>query len=222
MNVTVYGDSILKGVLLENGRYVVDHSWEQRLSEDFGLTIRNRSRFGSTIQKAMALIRHDVQTPPEEPEIAVLEFGGNDCDYDWAAISEHPEAAYDCKTPPPLFLERYREAVELLRRSGRIPVVLNLPPIHSEQYLQFICRNGLSRENILRWLGDVEAISRWQEKYSGLTEQAARETGAAVIDVRRAFPPAGAALRELLCADGIHPSRAGQARIYGALRAALG
>ena len=52
--------------------------------------------------------------------------------------------------------------------------------------------------------------------------QAARETGAAVIDVRRAFPPAGAALRELLCADGIHPSRAGQARIYGALRAALG
>ncbi len=222
MNITVYGDSILKGVLLENGRYVVDHSWEQRLSEDFGLSIRNRSRFGSTIQKALALIRRDAETPPAEKEIAVLEFGGNDCDYDWTAISENPEADYDCKTPPALFLERYREAVELLRGSGRIPVVLNLPPIHSEQYLRFICRNGLSRKNILRWLGDVEAISRWQEKYSRMTEQAARETGAEMIDVRRAFPPAGPALRELLCADGIHPSRPGQERIYGALRAALG
>jgi lysophospholipase L1-like esterase len=199
---------------LENGRYVVDHSWEQRLSEDFGLTIRNRSRFGSTIQKAMALIRRDAQTPPEEPEIAVLEFGGNDCDYDWAAISEHPEAAYDCKTPPPLFLERYREAVELLRRSGRTPVILNLPPIHSGRYLDSICRNGLNRENILRWLGDVEAISRWQEQYSAMTERLAREKGAPLIDLRGAFPAGGDALAELTCADGIHPSRAGQGRIY--------
>ena len=33
MNVTVYGDSILKGVLLEGGKYVVNRDWEQRLGK---------------------------------------------------------------------------------------------------------------------------------------------------------------------------------------------
>ena len=221
MNITVYGDSILKGVLLENGKYVVNHSWEERLSRDFGLNIRNRSRFGCTIQKAMAVIRRDAQTAPAPAEVAVLEFGGNDCDYNWSAISEKPDGEYDCKTPPAEFLAQYREAIELLRKSGRSPVMLNLPPIHSEQYLRFICRSGLSRENILRWLGDVEAISRWQEKYSRMTEEIAGDAGVPVIDVRRFFPAAGPALRELLCADGIHPSRDGQERLYRAFCAAL-
>ena len=35
MRVTVYGDSILKGVLLDDGKYVVDHTWETLLSEKF-------------------------------------------------------------------------------------------------------------------------------------------------------------------------------------------
>ncbi len=221
MDITVYGDSILKGVLLEDGRYVVNHSWEERLARDYALNIRNRSRFGCTIQKALAVIRHDARTAPAPGEVAVLELGGNDCDYDWSAISARPEGEYDCKTPPEQFAEEYREAVDLLRESGRTPVVLNLPPIHSERYLDFICRNGLSRENILRWLGDVEAISRWQEKYSRMTEAVAGEARVPVIDVRGAFPAAGPALRELLCADGIHPSRDGQGLIYRAVCAAL-
>ena len=222
MNITVYGDSILKGVLLENGKYVVNHSWEEQLARDYDLQIRNRSRFGCTIQKAMAVIRRDAETEPAPGEVAVLEFGGNDCDYDWSAISERPDGKFECKTPPDLFWEQYREAINLLWESGRTPVVLNLPPIHSEQYLRFICRNGLSWDNILRWLGDVEAISRWQEKYSRMTEAAAGDKHVPVIDVRRFFPAAGPALRELLCADGIHPSRSGQGRICQAFRAALG
>ena len=222
MNITVYGDSILKGVLLENGKYVVNHSWEEQLARDYDLQIRNRSRFGCTIQKAMAVIRRDAETEPAPGEVAVLEFGGNDCDYDWSAISERPDGKFECKTPPDLFWEQYREAIDLLRESGRTPVVLNLPPIHSEQYLRYICLNGLSRDNILRWLGDVEAISRWQEKYSRMTEAAAGDKHVPVIDVRRFFPAAGPALRELLCADGIHPSRSGQGRICQAFRAALG
>ena len=42
MNITVYGDSILKGVLLENGKYVVNHSWEEQLARDYDLQIRNQ------------------------------------------------------------------------------------------------------------------------------------------------------------------------------------
>ncbi len=214
MKVTVYGDSILKGVRLEDGRYVVDREWERRLGERFGADIRNRSRFGCTIRKALTVIRHDCGAEPEGGGLALLEFGGNDCDYRWEEIARDPEGSFRCNTPPEEFYREYGEAVDCLRRSGRTPVVLNLPPIHSEKYLGFLCRNGLSRENILRWLGDVEAISRWQEQYSAMTERLAREKGAPLIDLRGAFPAGGDALAELTCADGIHPSRAGQGRIY--------
>ena len=97
----------------------------------------------------------------------MLELGGNDCDYRWEEIARDPEGSFHCNTPPEEFFRDYAEAVDVLRRSGRTPVILNLPPIHSARYLSFLCRNGLSRDNILRWLGDVEAISRWQEHHPG-------------------------------------------------------
>ncbi len=221
MNVTVYGDSILKGVLLEDGKYIVDRAWEEKLAARFGLRVNNRSRFGSTIQKAMARILRDVETPCAEPEVALLEFGGNDCDYDWAEVAAAPEAEHSCKTPPGLFLDCYRRAIRLLRAAGRTPVLATLPPINSELYLRFLCRGGLSRENIIRWLGDVERIYRWQENYSQMAEQLAREEGAPLVDLRRPFLQDARRPSALLCADGIHPSRLGQGLIYGALCAAL-
>ena len=219
MKVTVYGDSILKGVLLENGKYTVNRELERRLGADCGLEIRNRSRFGCTISKAMDLIRRDSARPVVDMEYALLEFGGNDCDYDWSQISADPGRDYDCKTPPESFQRSFREAIRLLRGSGRTPVVLTLPPIHSERYLRFICRDGLSRENILSWLGDVEAIYRWQARYSAMVEEIAAEEGTELIDLRSAFLQDGRRSEELLCADGIHPSRSGQDIIYRVLRA---
>ncbi len=221
MNITLYGDSILKGVLLEHGRYTINRQWEKRIAAEHGLEIRNSAHFGSTLGKALALIRRDCGKEYGADELAVLEFGGNDCDYDWAAIAADPAGSFACKTPPSLFREQYREAVELIRRSGRQPVVLTLPPIHSLRYLGFICRDGLSRENILRWLGDVDAIYRWQAMYSRMAEQTARETGAALVDLRGAFLRDGRSPEELLCLDGIHPSRAGQELMYETLSAAI-
>ena len=220
MKVTVYGDSILKGVLLEGGKYTVSHEWEEKLAERFGLQVTNRCRFGSTLPKAMARIEKDSESDGGG-EYALLEFGGNDCDYDWAAIADAPEGEHVCKTPPQRFLDCYRRAIRLLRGSGRNPVLSTLPPINAELYLGFLCRNGLSRENIVRWLGDVQRIYRWQENYSRMAEQLAREEGTPLIDLRRPFLQDSRSPAALLCADGIHPSRAGQELIYDAFCAAL-
>ncbi len=221
MHVTVYGDSILKGVLFENEKYVVEHNWEQRLAERFGLQIVNRARFGSTLPKAMARIEKDAETPCAEGELALLEFGGNDCDYDWAAIAAAPDDAHECKTPPAPFLDCYRRAIRLLRAAGRTPVLATLPPINAELYLRFLCRGGLSRENIVRWLGDVQRIYRWQENYSQMAEQLSREEATPLIDLRRPFLQDSRSPEALLCADGIHPSRLGQDLIYRAFCAAM-
>ena len=122
---------------------------------------------------------------------------------------------------PQRFLDCYRRAIRLLRGSGRKPVLSTLPPINAELYLGFLCRDGLSRENIVRWLGDVQRIYRWQENYSQMVEQIAREENAPLIDLRRPFLQDARPPRTLLCADGIHPSRVGQELIYDAFCAVL-
>ena len=221
MNITVYGDSILKGVLLEEGKYRINRQWEQRLAAEHGLVIRNKAHFGSTIGKAMALIAKDCESRWPEGEVAVLEFGGNDCDYDWAAIAENPGGSFDCNTPPAEFQKKYREALDLIRESGREPVMLTLPPIHSVRYLDYICRNGLEKEAILRWLGDVEAIHRWQQKYSEMVLELSREERVQSIDLRTVFLRDRHSPEELLCMDGIHPSRLGQRLIFETLSAAI-
>lgn len=217
MVITVYGDSILKGVRYENGQFLVFPFWEERLSQYLGAIIRNRSHFGFTIRHALRSIRRCADKPIKEKELTILEMGGNDCDYDWGAISAAPDARHLCKTPPEIFVSNYREAITLLRDSGRIPVMATLPPIHSERYLDYICRDGLSRERILYWLGRVETIFNWQKTYSCLVCQLAREERVPLIDIRSAFSKSGIPLEELLSADGIHPSDKGQELIYEAL-----
>ena len=217
MNVTVYGDSILRGVRFQEGRYVIDRSWETRLAEIFGLKITNRSRFGNTLRKAMPAIERDSQTLCDGEEYALLELGGNDCDYNWAEVADAPEAEHQCKTPPETFLTGYRRAIRLLRDSGRRVILATLPPINSELYLRFLCRDGLNRDNIVRWLGDVEHIYRWQESYSGMVERLAREENVPLVDLRSAFLRDFRRPEALLCADGIHPSMQGQDLIFRTL-----
>lgn len=217
MNITVFGDSILKGILLEDGKYTINREWERRFAADYGATLHNRSRFGCTIRKAMAAIRRDSARRFDEAEKVVLEFGGNDCDFNWAEIAAAPDRFHDCKTPPEEFMRTYREAVALVRASGCEPVILTLPPIHAERYLRFICRDGLDRDSILAWLGDVDAIFRWQEKYSRMAARVAGEEKVRLIDLRGAFLRDDRGLGELLCADGIHPSRSGQGLIFRTL-----
>lgn len=220
MQATIFGDSILKAVLYENGKYRMNMEPEREFSAESGIQIHNYARFGCTIRKAIRWIRRDCEESGKPEDSVVLEFGGNDCDYDWARISQNPVLRIQCKTPPEEFAALYREALVLIRQSGRRPVAMTLPPIHSLRYLNFVCRNGLIKENLLRWLGDAGAIGRRQRLYSELALQVAREEQAEVIDLRAAFPQDETALAELLCEDGIHPNQKGQARILNEIRTA--
>lgn len=220
MQATIFGDSILKAVLYENGKYRMNMEPEREFSAESGIQIHNHARFGCTIRKAIGWIRRDCEESGKPEDSVVLEFGGNDCDYDWARISQNPVLRIQCKTPPEEFAALYREALALIRQSGRRPVAMTLPPIHSLRYLNFVCRNGLIKENLLRWLGDAGAIGRRQRLYSELALQVAREEQAEVIDLRAAFPQDETALAELLCEDGIHPNQKGQARILNEIRTA--
>lgn len=101
-------------------------------------------------------------------------------------------------------------------RAGVQPVLMTLPPIDGKRYLDYICRDGLSRERILQWLGDEGRIYRHQELYSDTVASFAMSEGLPLIDVRRRFLP----LRELpqmIAADGIHLTMPGYRQLFDTL-----
>lgn len=83
--------------------------------------------------------------------------------------------------------------------------------------MAWICRDGLSRENILHWLGDENAIYRYQEMYCRTIEEIAGEENADLVDLRGAFL-SDRKLDAYLCEDGIHPNANGQNVIMRAFR----
>jgi len=220
MKITLYGDSILKGVVMKNGRYHIDSSWEKTFAEKTSSDINNRARFGNTIQRALPGIEKDCLEKAESG-ISVIEFGGNDCDYKWKEIEKDPSGMHYSNTPPQLFEKLYRKTVRMLRESGRETVILNLPPIDSERFFHHVCRDGLNEDRVLDWLGDMDAIYRWQEMYSWMVERIAKAENIECIDIRSSFIGENGVKRELLCEDGIHPSPAGQKTICDALLAAV-
>lgn len=209
----LYGDSILKGVVYQSdvGRYRLCRSPRLTALEDDGVAVCNHSRMGATIHRGVRSLER--QGPCSEDTLVVLEYGGNDCDYNWAEIAANPEGTFLPHTPEKAFLAGYRNAVEMARRKGAQVAMLSLIPIDAEKYFSWISRS-LNKENILRWLGDVSMLSRWQEYYNHLVEGLAKSMGCPLIDVRRDFLMSHQ-FGSLLCDDGIHPTPAGHDLITG-------
>ena len=138
----------------------------------------------------------------------MLEYGGNDCNFNWKEVSEHPDKEHLPVIPPERFAELYREVVNYLRDCGATPIIILPPPIDADKFLTWICRDGLSRENILKWLGYVEKIYETHKSYSDAVAEIAQERIVPLVDVRSAFP-SGNALGEYMCIDGVHPDKKG-------------
>ena len=89
-------------------------------------------------------------------------------------------------------------------------------PAERNAYFAFFFRSGLNKDNILRWLGDIQHIYRWHERYNNTVVQTAQACGCLLIDIRDAFL-AQKRYEDYLCADGIHPNQKGHALIEAVL-----
>lgn len=212
--VEIYGDSIMKGTLLDAQTQRYRFSSDQfikPLEEQFSIGVVNCSRFGCTIQKGSRILFSHIQKGMS-CDAAVLEYGGNDCDFNWDEVAQKPEEAHDPHTPITVFENIYKDMIAKLKEINIMPVIMSLPPLNAERYLSWITRNGLSRINIIKWLGDVQMIYRTQELYSQAVTKIAYETKCVYVDVRSRFLGEHG-LNDLLCADGIHPNEKGYALI---------
>lgn len=215
--ITIFGDSILKGVQLqkESKRYAVEDCLAlDSLANRYGFTLENCSRFGYTIERGEKLVLRQLEKGIEADAV-ILEYGGNDADFRWEEVSARPLEEHEPNTPLPRFLDQLDQLVEQIRNRGIRPVLTTLPPISASRYLAWITRNGLSKENILLWLGDEGAIYRYQERYSNGIKELAEKKAVDLVDLRDAFL-AQRQLLPYLCEDGIHPNSAGQKLIHDA------
>jgi len=213
---SIYGDSVLKFVLLEDNKYKSNHDGDQLLERAFGQKLVNRSCFGSTVTKGLKRLQFDLDSGKNPGSCCIVEFGGNDCSYDWAAVAEAPQTEHDPYTKPEEFVERLKNIIALIRGAGSTPVLTNLVPMVPGRYFEWITRTLPRPQAVMEWVGDLGHFYRQNEYYSLLCARVAREEQVKLVDIRSPFLW-GNHMERLFCMDGIHPNREGHAMIFQTL-----
>lgn len=218
MKIQIYGDSIMKAVLVDsNFKYKpASKAFLEQLEQDTGIEAVNRAHFGYTSTRGQAVLQRDLDKGLD-CQLALLEFGGNDCDHNWSQVAEHPEEEHHPNTPLQAFLETLRSMAQSLLSAGVQPVLMTLPPLDAQRYLDFIGRLGSDTKNILSWLGDVQMIYRWQEMYSNAVAQLAAQMNLPLADVRSRFL-SRRDYGSLVARDGIHLTEAGYGLVFQTFR----
>ncbi len=207
----VSGDSISKGVIYdeEKSKYVVSkNNYVFLLQNKIKGAVYNLSKFGATITKGVKRLNDAVSE--QNADIVLIEYGGNDCDFNWQEIADNPDGNHLPKTDLFTFEKVLKETVDALKAKKFIPILMTLPPLNADSYLKWVSKNNpLAELNILKWLGSVTKIYWWQERYSSTIVRVAEETQTKLIDIREAFLR-HADFRNFICLDGIHPNEEGQ------------
>ncbi|MDR1388981.1 MAG: SGNH/GDSL hydrolase family protein [Treponema sp.] len=210
-NVGVFGDSILKGIQVdsESRGYCVNNNIDiEQISHKHSLVVNNYSLFGCTVKKGISMLKKRIDNG-KNYDMVVIEYGGNDCDFNWKEIADNPDAEHLPNTPLDVFYATYCQIIALLREKCIIPILANLPPLEPQRFFDWFCRN-LNKDNILKWLGgNTNTIYRWQETYSRMVEKIALATKTHLVDLRGAFLK-HRRIDDLICEDGTHPNTRGQ------------
>lgn len=216
--LTILGDSIMKGVMYnsERGRYTLyNDEWFLESALDSGIEIKKRCRMGATVEYGL-----DSLPDLDRGTSVLVEFGGNDSNFDWNLVADAPKEDHSPITPPNAFYSMYKKLIEGIKKLGAEPIALNLIPIDAESFFKWISKKA-DGKRVLEWLGDENMLYRWHEYYSRTVERVAFETGCRLIDLR------GKLLLDrsycsMICEDGLHPNEKGHELIRKLLLPELG
>ena len=210
-NLKIFGDSIIKGVTYNGQSYHLcqEHDFDTLRAQ--GVTVENNAKMGATIDAGLKQLDRKLGTCDGDTTVLFC-FGGNDCDFDWQAVSDHPEEAHLPKIAAETFAENYRALVKLLRQAGSSVWMTSLVPLEAHRFLDHVSQ-GRSKEHILSWLGDADRIFRWQEYYNDLVCRLAREISCPLLELRPEFLK-NPAFPALISNDGIHPTQKGHDLVH--------
>lgn len=208
--IVVFGDSISRGVIFdeEKGRHsLLLESFANLVKEHLKGVVFNAAKFGNTLADGLQRLQNDVLQ--KKPDIVLIEFGGNDCDFQWDAIAENPEGEFLPKTERKTFYELLTDLITKLNSMEIIPVLVSLPPLDADKYFHWVSRNSeQAQANILKYIGNISRIYSWHEQYNAAILRVAEETKTRLIDIRSSFLQSDD-FTKLICRDGIHPNKEG-------------
>ncbi|MGI5849949.1 MAG: SGNH/GDSL hydrolase family protein [Christensenellales bacterium] len=216
--ILVVGDSLSKGVIVDENKKkytLLKDCFFNLLAGNINADMYNASRFGSTVIQGQKQLESKIDKV--NPDIVVLEFGGNDCDFLWDDIAKDPSLDHIPKTPLDIFEKSINSMIDFIIKKGKKPVLATLPPLYADSYFKWFTNSDKEKGlNILKWLKDIWRIYWWHERYSNCIQYISKERNINCIDVRREFLKRKE-FSQYICSDGIHPNQAGHRLIFEAV-----
>lgn len=225
-SIIAWGDSILKGVVSGGDSKRFDITEKDSLSQAcaaLGIELTNKSVFGSWMTKTRRTQDRSIRAG-NIAQMAIIESGSNDSDYDWIAVNQNPDADHLQRCPLDEFKALMREAVEVARQNKITPVIMIPNPLVPDWWFKNICigndenvirkfverKYGLQEQNALQGQNSAAALRLYQnqELYSIAAANLARSLNVQTVDMRSEFL-AHPNYRALMCLDGVHPNQAG-------------
>ena len=208
--VEFFGDSIVRGALWADGKFRLRPGNGFPALGAMGLAVRNNAMIGASIVKGASVVKRRLPAL-DERTLVILGFGGNDCNFDWQAVSEDPDGAHLPAVLLQTFRERYAKVIARVQATGAQVALMSLVPLDADKFFAHI-GEGRDADAILRWLGDKAILYRWHENYNRTVERLAAATGCTLVDLRDGFLTRHD-FDGLIGPDGIHPTEAGYAII---------
>lgn len=206
-SVIVWGDSILKGIISSEDLTQIRPSEINALQmagEKLAIEINNKSIYGAHIIKLQSTQTKNLNKGLAA-DIALIESGTNDCDYEWNDVCTKPFSEITQKVPLADFKRIASEMVDTSRENKITPVLVTAPDLAIPYWKEYITR-GLDKEKIAQFIGhDPYVLLRNQEEYMEALRQIAKEKNVQLIDMRVEFRKTSDPM-SLMCKDGVHPN----------------
>ena len=200
MKLVVFGDSILKGVITipDSGKLfdVTENDSLTLAQKKLGFELDNRSIDGNITSKGLVKLQKFFDKG-ETADFCIIEFGSNDCDYDWGTLIQ--------KVPLADYLENLKQMISLCRANKVTPLMMGLIPYVCDDWFKTIIK-GQDEAAILNFLGGTaETLGKNQLIYKNAQADFVKENKVQFLDPWTTFE----GHKELMCYDGIHPNEKG-------------
>ena len=148
--LVIFGDSIAKGVMFQDGRYHLCRAHDFDALAQQGVEVRNFAKMGACTDTGLAIAKKRLELCQDAQ--VLLFFGGNDCDFDWAAVARAPSVKHIPKTSLDAFEKMLVDSIEKIKKRGAMPVVCTTPPINPQKYFSNVICTVADGSKVMEFL----------------------------------------------------------------------
>jgi len=204
LKIVCFGDSLTRGISYVRGRLrIIKENYPNslaKLTESLPFVeVLNKGVFNDNSDLLVSRIEKDVMS--ENPDIVLIEVGGNDCNFHWDEVAKNPEGDHEPIVPIERYLENVTQLVKQVQDKHITPFLLTLPPLDPARYYRSIADKF--GHSIGHFVSHVGGIEHWHGMYNRQLKSLAEELKVPLIDVRSHIKSSGD-LGPLISDDGIH------------------